>query len=536
MHLISALAAGVTGAESGTATVKKRGTSTDATWYTSFEGDGASTGAVTLDSNGGATVYVDELVTVVASTAAGSAVRTFTAGQAASGIEVRSDSFTGTDYETAISAAGSPTTLQAVLDAWKTSAGAVDFNVLIGSTATTMQAFASFASGLIYNVKDTSYAATGDGSTDDSTAIQAAIDAAEAAGGGIIYFPAGTYRIEAGLTVTESMTLLGAGADVSAIEVAAALVGVTGTATAGSYLSIHGLGIVPEADSQASGGAVLTTTTKLIVTACNFGTSALTWADNYAAPVSGGAVFRDCDFYSRGGAVIASSTGRVLVDACKFIVLETSGAGNVYCCEATGSSSMDFSNCITDFSSWTSGAGDIDFLESDSTGNVSISGLTLDTLSNGGGVVTLLTQSGTLASLNIRNLAGVPYNSNDFVSFTSAPTQAVLADLPTYTVADNSASITFYPTAADTVVLTRSDATALAVDLNRYDGFVGQVFTLVVYNSSGGTSVDLSGTAIKQVTTPVAVAAGATRVFRFLKANYDATESWVEIGTSADTP
>ena len=45
--------------------------------------------------------------------------------------------------------------------------------------------------GGVFNVAD--YGATGDGVTDDSAAIQAAIDACEAAGGGEVYFPSGTY-------------------------------------------------------------------------------------------------------------------------------------------------------------------------------------------------------------------------------------------------------------------------------------------------------------------------------------------------------
>ena len=52
-----------------------------------------------------------------------------------------------------------------------------------------------------YNVKE--YGATGDGSTDDSTAIQAATTAAVNAGGGIVFFPAGyTYKIATTITIS----------------------------------------------------------------------------------------------------------------------------------------------------------------------------------------------------------------------------------------------------------------------------------------------------------------------------------------------
>jgi hypothetical protein len=45
----------------------------------------------------------------------------------------------------------------------------------------------------VYNVKN--YGAVGDGTTDDYTAVMAAINAAHTAGGGIVMFPIGTYRI-----------------------------------------------------------------------------------------------------------------------------------------------------------------------------------------------------------------------------------------------------------------------------------------------------------------------------------------------------
>ncbi len=45
----------------------------------------------------------------------------------------------------------------------------------------------------VYNVKD--FGAKGNGAADDTTAIRNALAAAEAAGGGIIYLPAGTYDV-----------------------------------------------------------------------------------------------------------------------------------------------------------------------------------------------------------------------------------------------------------------------------------------------------------------------------------------------------
>lgn len=60
------------------------------------------------------------------------------------------------------------------------------------------------------SVKD--FGAVGDGSTDDTSAIQATINAVGAAGGGTVYFPAGTYKISSKLTVANNgVYLVGAG-------------------------------------------------------------------------------------------------------------------------------------------------------------------------------------------------------------------------------------------------------------------------------------------------------------------------------------
>lgn len=46
---------------------------------------------------------------------------------------------------------------------------------------------------MVYNVKD--FGAKGDGSTNDTSAIQAAVNAARSAGGGVVYIPTGTYIV-----------------------------------------------------------------------------------------------------------------------------------------------------------------------------------------------------------------------------------------------------------------------------------------------------------------------------------------------------
>lgn len=66
--------------------------------------------------------------------------------------------------------------------------------------------------GVFVSVKDPRFMATGDGSSDDRAAIQAAIDYVSSLGGGTVFFPAGSYKVASGLTLTASgVHLLGAG-------------------------------------------------------------------------------------------------------------------------------------------------------------------------------------------------------------------------------------------------------------------------------------------------------------------------------------
>ena len=75
-------------------------------------------------------------------------------------------------------------------------------------------------SGAVFNVKDPDFGATGDGVTDDTVAIQAAIDAVPADvadafvnnRGGIVYLPEGTYIISSTIELKSGVALVGDGA------------------------------------------------------------------------------------------------------------------------------------------------------------------------------------------------------------------------------------------------------------------------------------------------------------------------------------
>lgn len=76
---------------------------------------------------------------------------------------------------------------------------------------------------LFFNVKN--YGATGDGATDDATAIRAAIAAAFAVGGGVVFFPPGTYMVGSTLTFPmnpttrySNITLRGAGPNTTTLR------------------------------------------------------------------------------------------------------------------------------------------------------------------------------------------------------------------------------------------------------------------------------------------------------------------------------
>lgn len=218
MHRVTELAAGVRGAENGHAYVYRRGTFTPVQWWSDFEGLVAQAVGteIDLDANGAASVYVNEFVDVVVKDSTDVQIKDSVPGAASGAVEVRSTAFTGADYDTAVAAANKPMTLTDVLNLWKTKTGGTDWDLVVGGVSYTIIAALGQVLGLVFNVKSPEYGAVGDGSTDDSAAIQAANDAANATNG-IVMFPPGEYRCNAQLTRSSGVWWIGCGSTATII-------------------------------------------------------------------------------------------------------------------------------------------------------------------------------------------------------------------------------------------------------------------------------------------------------------------------------
>lgn len=312
MHLIAPLISGIVNAGDGTAAVFRRGTATPATLYSSFEGDAFassdldSNDRVILDAYGRKEVYVNEVCDVLVYDSEGQLQISFTAGYSAAGIEVRSQSFTGNDYDSGAQAAGEPTTLQAVLDLWKTERTDGDWGI-------------EGSSNSFFVVTDPAYGAKGDATTDDYAAIQGAIDAADAANGGIVYFPAGTYRVTTALllpTGSSTVKLLGPGSGAAQLRIDH---GTEHLMTLGSYSDVEVEGLFLTAAQSNTGYLVSmepsgTDPCDLVFRSCVFGNSFVV-GDHVHALGSSYVELVDCEMSPRatGCAVYHEGSGGVVV-------------------------------------------------------------------------------------------------------------------------------------------------------------------------------------------------------------------------------
>ncbi|MEV7975430.1 glycosyl hydrolase family 28-related protein [Streptomyces sp. NPDC086519] len=126
------------------------------------------------------------------------------------------------------------------------------------------------------NVRKAPYNAAGDGVTDDTTAIQAAI-AAVGANGGTIYLPAGSYLLNgsSGLSIiVNAVTVRGAGAEATKILVGSGFTGSTAISVTGANAQIMDLSVSGASSTTTSNpaahGIAVSGARRLKVDSCQF--------------------------------------------------------------------------------------------------------------------------------------------------------------------------------------------------------------------------------------------------------------------------
>lgn len=248
--LVAPLAAGVNGADSGTAEFYRRGTTTPVMVYSDPDGVIPLGKTAPLDANGGAVAYANESVLVRVRSSLQLVVREFTLVADDIAQDVRSASFTGT-LPSGSQGAGGKVDERTVLDRWLASGGALDwkirrFGVSYDETLITAFNAVSATNAPLFNVR--SYGAVGDGVTNDYNAFVATYAAAVAFGGGIIFVPAGNYLLGSAFSITsQRVSMMGVGAQASIITSGiAAGIAVTINASASSFsgLAVQDLQIV----------------------------------------------------------------------------------------------------------------------------------------------------------------------------------------------------------------------------------------------------------------------------------------------------
>jgi hypothetical protein len=542
VHLLEPLVNGVRGAESGSVDLYRRGTTTRVTYYTTFEGDGATTptSSVALDTYGGGVFYVNEETLVVVKDSTGTELRRFVSASAASGVEVISQSFTGTDYASGASAHTEPTPLSTVLDGLYTSFGARDFNVLYGGASITMQSLAAKVGTLFFNVKDPDYGAVGDGTTNDLAAIQEAVDAAETAGGGIVFFPKGIYNVgfSTPLDVPAGVSLLGAGPGVSVLrrtlDAGAEMV----TFGAASYFqSVENLSFATTTATTRE-GIGSSAASRVLVHNCTFGDVTNTM-DGIAMSDSGCFLTAvGCIFFPGSSGEAISGAGRFTAELCEVTLPATynstvfSGApGN------TNGLRLLYNKIIA--AAMAAGTGTIYSFSGASTHvNSTIVGNLCDNPAGGTLNVSVgpgINSAGANTHLELGNDWGTSLVrsalwGDQATATTHTASMVMERESSRYYTLDETAAVAISAVLHATATIKRAAGGAQTVTLDG-PGPANKTFSLVYYNSTGGLSdtITMAGN-VKGLTT-FTVNAASFSVYTFKAIHVQTTKFWCLIGS-----
>lgn len=529
MHLIEALAAGIAGGGNGTVDIFRRDTATRVEIYTSFEGDGATTpvAASALDSNGSLVVYVNEVVDVVVRNSAAVTIRSFTCGVAATCVEVISDSFLGVNYSGGGAAASRPTTLAAILNLVNNSFGDLDW-LLTGDTplSTSLQALA----GIFYNVK--SYGAVGDGVTNDASAITAAITAAQAAGGGTVFFPPGIYTIGATVTMTSLVSFQGAGAAISVIRITDASSQLTARnviqdITVESNLNLSGPFVSSSAGFSARrsvfGSVTYTATASVgcnapvVIGECTILVAGQTQiavgqsGSSLNMRLSDSTVYAQATTYT-GTLFPAGDAGQVVVSATRIELLCTTGGGTVFKVDSNVSPQNSWAVAGTTLS--------VPFITSSTITWFDFDATTAGVFSEAGNTYYVLAERVVPFVVGTTNFAT-----------TSCKISLQSRDKFSRTYADDSSPLTIDSLSYGLITVERGNNSAQTVTIPSAP--VGSRLILVYYNNQGSTSgtitLDTTRVRMEAASNQFTVAANSFRVFEFVSILVGTTLYWAQV-------
>ena len=337
-HLIGFLQSGiVTSAGVALASGKVRfyqpGTLTPETVYSDGAGASPITQPVTLSAGGTATVYSLNPIRCQIKDAT-DVTLLFDLDQAdtvsGSGISIQSATFNNNVAFTS----------KAAFDAWSTSFGGTA-GLWKGKIGTTERNVKDMISGIAISVLD--YGAVGDDATDNGTAINNALTAVGASGGGSVLFPPGIFRHSIALNVPAGVSIRGSGQGSTRIKgtnATANCLVVTGTSSLGAVLSDFSLD-----HATASTGIAISLS----------GSSAKFNVSNVSTRVGGGAP------YTTGISFTGGSGG-----ICTGCTLLASGANNIL---LNGASDVVFVGCLSSGISIDGSTNDVRFVaHADNTG------------------------------------------------------------------------------------------------------------------------------------------------------------------------
>lgn len=423
----------------------------------------ASGGYYALDPAGRAYLWVDAPCTVREETSSGTLVKEYQTGTDVNAglVEVINDGFTGTASDGSIEA-GERTYLDAVLSRAYASFGGLDFKFrgLYGSVD---RAVGEELEEIHLSVKR--FGAAGNGVADDTSALQSAINAAAAAGSGVVFLGVGTYKITSALLASGPVRIRGAGLGATVIRQ---------DNTTANGITYSGTGTLVVEDLTISAGTT-STGTAIAQTSTGAGNAVVTRVSS--------ALFRKC--------ITLASGGSHAITNCSMIA--NPGDANGVAISITSNSFTlvvgGFYNAVLDAVSIAGDGATVSLIGGNYSGtgdgiDVSVANVALTAagaiLSGGTNAVSLPAQSGVI----FRDV-GSTYQGAVSDSRNASPVIFTVASTSTVTTLPLRSNLSRIVATAAGITVTLGNTTAMPI---------GGMHTVVFVNASGGAVTWAMGT------------------------------------------